>query len=191
MSVDGDLRARLRGALGPDPLAPLPPETLAAGVLVPFVERADGPMLVLTRRGAHLTRHPGEISFPGGIADAVDGSLEATALREFEEELGVPAAAVEILGALPPVHTVVSGVLITPFVGWIAERPTFRPDAAEIAQVLEFALADLAAAERPIELARDDRVHRGWAYPMGDDVVWGATGQVLHSLLDALAGERV
>jgi 8-oxo-dGTP pyrophosphatase MutT (NUDIX family) len=191
MSLDGDLRARLRDALGPDPLAALPPATVAAGVLVPIVERGGAPTLVLTRRSEHLTRHPGEISFPGGIADDGDGSLEATALRELEEELGVPAGAVEVLGALPPVHTVVSGVLITPFVGWLAEPGEFRPDAFEIAEVLEYGLADLIAAERPIELAHEDRVHRGWAYPMGDDVVWGATGQVLHSLLVALAGERV
>lgn len=191
MSPDGDLRARLRDVLGPDPLAPLPADTVAAGVLVPVVDLGGAPTLVLTRRSEHLTRHPGEISFPGGIADDLDGSLERTALRELEEELGVAASAVEVLGALPPVHTVVSGVLITPFVGWIAGRPAFRPDPSEIAEVLEFALADLIAVEEPIELAHGDRVHRGWAYPMGDDVVWGATGQVLHSLLVALAGERV
>lgn len=191
MSFDGDLRVRLRGVLGPDPLAALPPATIAAGVLVPIVERGGAPTLVLTRRSEHLTRHPGEISFPGGIADDGDGSLEVTALRELEEELGVPTDAVEVLGALPPVHTVVSGVLITPFVGWLADVTAFRPDASEIAEVLEFALADLAAVERPIELAREEQVHRGWAYPIGDDVVWGATGQVLHSLLVALAGERV
>lgn len=190
MSLGGDLRTRLRGALGPDPLAALPPDTVAAGVLVPVIDVGE-PTLVLTRRSPHLTRHPGEISFPGGLADAVDGSLEATALRELEEELGVPADAVEVLGALPPVHTVVSGVLITPFVGWLRARPAYRPDAVEIAEVLEFALADLIAAERPIDLTRGARVHRGWAYPMGDDVVWGATGQVLHSLLEAVAGARV
>lgn len=190
VSSQRDLRARLLDALGPDPLAPLPPETLAAGVLVPLVA-APEPSLVFTRRPEHLTRHPGEISFPGGLADDGDGSLEATALRELEEELGIPGTAVEVLGCLPPVHTVVSGVLITPFVGWLTERPTLLPEPLEISEVLEFALSDLLACEQPIELEHEGSVHRGFAYPMGEHVVWGATGQVLHSLLAHVAGERV
>lgn len=185
-----EIRARLRSRLEPDPRPSLPPETVLAGVLVPIVA-AEEPSLVFTLRSPHLSRHPGEISFPGGLADDGDGDLTATALRELDEELGIPADLVEVLGALAPVHTVVSGVLIVPFVGWLAERPEMRPDPSEIAEVLEFALEDLERAEQPIELAHDGRVHRGFAYPMGDHTIWGATGQVLHALLAQLRRERV
>lgn len=190
MPSPDEIRARLRSRLEPDPRPDLPPDTAPAGVLVPIIA-ADEPSLLFTLRAAHLSRHPGEISFPGGMADDGDRGLVATALRELEEELGVPTERVEILGALPPVHTVVSGVLITPFVGWLAERPTLRPDPAEIAEVLEFTIEDLERAEQPIELAHEGRVHRGFAYPMGDHTIWGATGEVLHSLLSHLGKERV
>ncbi|MFM7718691.1 MAG: NUDIX hydrolase [Actinomycetota bacterium] len=190
MSAPDDLRARLRAALDQDPTPVLPADTVPAGVLVPIVA-APEPTLVLTRRAEHLTRHPGEISFPGGLRDDGDAGLVATALREFEEELGVGPERVEVLGALAPVHTVVSGVLMLPFVGWLASLPTFRPDPREIAEVLAFPLAELERAEQPVELAHDGRVHRGFAYPMGEHTIWGATGRALHDLLAIVGRERV
>lgn len=190
MPSTDEIRGRLRSRLERDPRPTLPSDTIAAGVLVPIL--ADGePSLLFTRRSENLSRHPGEISFPGGLADEGDGGLASTALRELDEELGVPAHAVEVLGALPSVHTVVSGVLIVPFVGWLEGRPELRPDPSEIAEVLEFGLRELERVEQPVELAHDGRVHRGFAYPMGDHTIWGATGQVLHALLETLGRERV
>ena len=186
-----DLRARLLAVLEPAVTPALPTGTRAAGVLVPIVAGAE-PSLVFTRRSDDLPRHAGEISFPGGLADATDGDITATALREFEEELGVASASVEVLGALPPVHTVVSGILMVPVVGWLGARPTFRPHPGEIAELLEFPLTDLGRAETPVERTRGGMTWRGFDYPMGSDGehrIWGATGSALHSLLDVL--ERV
>ena len=186
-----DLRARLLDALAPATDPDLPPGTRAAGVLVPVLAGAE-PTLVFTRRSSDLSRHAGEISFPGGLADPDDGGIARTALREFEEELGVAATSVEVLGALPPVHTVVSGILMVPVVGWLAERPAFAPHPGEIAELLEFPLADLGHAELAVERTRDGRTWRGFDYPMGatgEHRIWGATGAALHALLDVL--ERV
>jgi 8-oxo-dGTP pyrophosphatase MutT (NUDIX family) len=176
-----DLRARLGGALDPDPAyAPAPGDRLAA-VLVPIL---DDETVVFTKRTEDLPRHPGEISFPGGIRHVEDAAPVDTALRETQEELGIGSEAVEVLGALPPVHTFVSGILIVPFVAIVRGRPPFRPNVGEIAEVLSYPLGALATAERHVEWRRDGEVYRGYAYEMGDHTIWGATARILHDLLE-------
>jgi 8-oxo-dGTP pyrophosphatase MutT (NUDIX family) len=186
LTPEGGLGARLVPALEPlETLAtpvPAPGDRLAA-VLVPVV----GCDLVFTRRTEHLPRHAGEISFPGGLAHAEDADLAATALREVYEELGVPPASVRLLGALPPVHTFVSSILVVPFVGILDGEPAWSPDAGEIAEVLRYGLEDLGAAESTVEWPRDGHVYRGFAYPMADGhTIWGVTARILHDLLEAL-----
>jgi 8-oxo-dGTP pyrophosphatase MutT (NUDIX family) len=181
-----DLSERLGAALDPAPShRPLPGDRLA-GVLVPLVQ---GGSLVFTKRSEALRRHPGEISFPGGIRHDEDATIADTALRETEEELGIAPGDVEILGALPPVHTFVSGILIVPFVGLLGERPAYRPNEGEIAEVLEYRVDDLARAETDVEWARDGGIYRGYAYDMGAHTIWGATATILHSLLEVLGRE--
>ena len=179
-----DLRERLPALLPrrPDP-EPAAGDRIAA-VLLPVVE---GDRVVFTRRTEHLSRHPGEISFPGGLRHDEDEDLAATALRETEEELGVPRDAVELLGSMASVHTFVSAILIVPFVGLLDEPVAFRPNAGEIAEVLRYPLAELDALETTVEWPRDGRVYRGFAYPMVDgNTIWGATATILHGLLDIL-----
>lgn len=181
-----DLRSRLVAALdrAPSP-APAPGDRLAA-VLLPLVE---GRSLVFTRRSESMSRHAGEISFPGGLQHDEDRDLAETALRETEEELGISPASVEVLGALPSVHTFVSGILIVPFVGLLERRPALTPNVDEIAEVLEFPLDDLAEAETEVEWQRDGHVYRGYAYVMGDHTIWGATARILQSLIEAVRKE--
>ncbi|HEX6230949.1 MAG TPA: CoA pyrophosphatase [Actinomycetota bacterium] len=181
-----DLRARLAGVLEPDPShEPAPGDRLAA-VLVPVV---DGRSVVFTLRSEAMSRHAGEISFPGGLRHDEDRDLVETALRETEEELGVRPSSVEVLGALPPVHTFVSGILIVPFVGMLRGRPAYVPNPDEIAAVLEYRMADLVAAGTEVEWRREEHVHRGYAYEMGDHTIWGATARILQSLIEALGKE--
>jgi 8-oxo-dGTP pyrophosphatase MutT (NUDIX family) len=179
-----DAREGLRSALDHDPSPEPPPGARLAGVLVPLVGRTE-PSLIFTRRTEDLSRHAGEISFPGGLQHGEDVSLAETALRETEEELGIGRDEVEVLGALPAVLTFVSAILIVPFVGLI-ERPRLSPNAAEIAEVLEYQLGDLAAAEGTVEFAQGDHVYRGFAYEMDANTIWGATARILHDLLDLL-----
>ena len=178
-----DLRERLAATLDPDPAPDLPPGTRFASVLLPLVA-SSRPSLIFTRRGEHLSRHAGEISFPGGLPHEEDANLEATALRETEEELGIPRSAVEVIGALAPVHTFVSGILIVPFVGVLADRPVLTPNEAEIAEVLEYTIEELAAAEGIVEFPRDGHVYRGFAYEMGSNTIWGATAKILHEMIE-------
>ncbi len=183
-----DLTSRLRSALDPEPSPTPEPGDRLAAVLLPLVGGSH-PRVVFTKRTEHLSRHAGEISFPGGLADPGDAGLVATALREMEEELGVHPSAVDILGALPPVHTFVSAILIVPFVGVMATLPTFTPDEGEIAEVLEYPLAALAAAEATVEWRREEHVYRGFAYEMGGHAIWGATARILHDFIEVTRRE--
>ncbi|MEW6059154.1 MAG: CoA pyrophosphatase [Actinomycetota bacterium] len=183
-----DLRERLAPNLDPDPRPYPPPGSRLAAVLVPIVE-AGQPLVVFTRRADHLPRHPGEISFPGGLPHPSDAGLRETALRETEEELGLPRTAVDVVGALAPIHTTVSGILIVPYVGMLAARPSFAPNVGEIAEIFEYPLTELAEAETEVELLREGGVYRGYAYQMPGSRVWGATALILHGLIEILRKE--
>src|SRR6266540_2954797 len=137
-----ELRATLPPLLARSPRVRLPPDSSLASVLVPIVVSTPAPRVVFTKRTDTLSRHAGEISFPGGLADEGEAAASA-ALREAEEELGLAPADVEVVGSLPPVHTRVTGILIVPFVGFLENDPRFTPNADEIADVLEFPLVDL------------------------------------------------
>jgi 8-oxo-dGTP pyrophosphatase MutT (NUDIX family) len=183
------LRDRLAVRLTAVPVADAPGSELLAAVLVPVIDGRE-PSLVFTQRADELPRHPGEISFPGGLAEERDGELARTALREAHEELGLDPSMVEVVGALAPIHTRVSGILVVPFVGFLEGRPALTPNTGEIAEVLEYPLRRLAAAEARVEWSLgDERVYRGVAYDMDGRMIWGATAEMLHELLRLVRSE--
>ncbi len=188
-SSPGDIAAALRAVLPPAP-AQLPQGFgRPAGVLLPLVA-GPGPLsLVFTERTAELSRHAGEISFPGGMPESGDHGLAHTALREAHEEIGVAPEAVEILGALAPLPTFVTGILIVPFVGLLHERPEFTPNPAEIAEIIEASLAELDQAEAEVEWDIGGRTWTGHTYDVGGKVIWGATGRILKDFLDLVRRE--
>jgi 8-oxo-dGTP pyrophosphatase MutT (NUDIX family) len=163
------------------------PGTVDAAVLVPLYVRDGGLVAVLTERRADLRRHAGEISFPGGRQDEPDEDLRNTALREADEEIGLAGADVELVGALPPVGTFVTGYRIFPFVGVIQAGHAWRPQETEVAQVLELSLADLLRGFEHKRLIRRGVPIRSPTYTVGDHFVWGATARILEHLLQRVA----
>ena len=161
------------------------PGSKDAAVLVPLY--GDPLTTILTERRADLRRHAGEISFPGGRQDHPDEDLRSTALREAEEEIGLHPGSVELIGALPPVGTFVTGYRIFPFVGVIERGQTWRPQASEVAQVLEFTLADLLAGHEMQRLLRKGVPIKTPTYTVDAHFVWGATARILQSLFERLA----
>jgi 8-oxo-dGTP pyrophosphatase MutT (NUDIX family) len=174
--------------LSPEEAAALDaPGKTDAAVLVPLYLEAGGLVAVLTERRADLRRHAGEISFPGGRQDEPDEDLRRTALREAEEEIGLGADDVELVGALPPVGTFVTSYRIFPFVGLIEPGHTWLPQETEVEQVLELSLADLVRGHEHKRLIRRGVPIRSPTYTVGEHFVWGATARILEHLLGRLA----
>jgi 8-oxo-dGTP pyrophosphatase MutT (NUDIX family) len=160
-----------------------------SAVLVPLFADTQGALhAVFTRRRSDLRRHAGEISFPGGRRDDGETLLE-TALREAEEEVGLPRAAVDVLGALAPVGTFVTNYAIYPFVGLIEPGFEWIVQETEVAEVLEFSLDDLVAGHSLKRLVRRGMAFKTDVYEVGDHMVWGATARILGDLLFRTKGD--
>lgn len=179
--------AALRGDHQLSPHLKPPPPWVPAAVLVPLIDREDGMTVLLTQRTDHLTDHAGQISFPGGRLEGHDRDAEAGALRETEEELGIPPDRVALLGRLDTYITRTC-FEVTPVVGVIAPPFPLQPDRFEVADVFEVPLAFLL---EPGNYARHERLYDGqtayyYAVPYGERYIWGATAGMLRNLCEAL-----
>lgn len=175
----GELAGALRPVLAARRRVALEGAQLRAGVLVLLYDHLGEPHLVLTKRTETVAHHRGEVSLPGGRWEPGDHDLLATALRETEEEIGVPAAGVEVVGPLDDVHSPASNFTVSPWVGVLDVRAELAPAADEIARVLEVRLADILAADLLIPAIPDRATLR---YPLHGEDVWGLTARILHNL---------
>ncbi len=157
-----------------------------AAVLVPLYLHDGALHAVFTKRRDDMRRHAGEISFPGGRRDDGETDLRTTALREAEEEIGLPPAHVELVGALPPTPTLATNYAVYPFVGLIEPGFAWEPSAREVAAVLEFSLGELRAGYAKRRLVRRGVPLRTDVYVVGEHLIWGATARMLGDLLGRL-----
>lgn len=173
-------------------LAPQSDELTPAAVLVPLVEREEGVSVLLTRRADTLRRHTGQIAFPGGRIDAGETPWQA-ALREAEEEIGLPRAQVDLVGLSTPYRTG-TDYLITPVVGFVSPPFELTPNPDEVADIFETPFGFL------MDPSNHERRYydmpggtRRWFYAMVHEerYIWGATAGVLRALYDRLYGAAV
>jgi 8-oxo-dGTP pyrophosphatase MutT (NUDIX family) len=158
-----------------------------AAVLVPVVNDAEGAKVILTQRTATLRKHSGQIAFPGGGIDPQDGSPDAAALREAEEEIGLDRRFVEVAGRLP-VYLAGTGFRITPVLAVVERGFTLRLNPAEVDEAFEVPLSFLMD---PANHGRDSRAWKGvlrhfYVMSYGDRRIWGITAGILRTAYERL-----
>jgi len=159
-------------------------------VLVLLYERQNHLVLPLTRRTQTVESHRGQVSLPGGAREPQDGDFAQTALRETCEELGIPEATVEVLGALSPLYIPPSRFCVYPIVGYAEPAPVLSPDRDEVAEVIEADLGLLLdpSTQRVEAHWRDNQRFEVPVYQVGEHKVWGATAMILSEFLAVLRG---
>ena len=148
-------------------------------------------MVLIERESSNPNdRHGGQISFPGGKLEEDDESLEAGALREAEEEVGVKAKEIEILGALTELYIPVSNFLVYPFVGYLDYEPMFVPQVSEVRSVVEVPISHLqnetTRKRKDLKAGKNITIKGVPYFDVNGHVVWGATAMILSELLEIL-----
>src|SRR4051794_6896537 len=164
------------------------PRGTEAAVLLALYGWPEEPGLIFTERRADMRRHAGEISFPGGRHDEIDADLTTTALREAQEEIALDPARVELVGALPPVSTFVTGYRVHPFVGLVAHPGELglQPNPTEVETVLTFSLELLRESYEMRRLVRRGVPVHTPTYEVEGQLIWGATARILGDLLQRI-----
>lgn len=154
-----------------------------AGILIGCVERENGLNVILTRRAAHLKHHPGQVAFPGGKHEKFDHSLIHTAIREADEEIGIPESKIQVLGTLPELVTI-SNFLVTPVVALISNDYEAKLDTNEVESIFEIPashLFDIQQLNSQVFKINDVN-HRVFAIPYKEYFIWGVTAQIIQAL---------
>ena len=183
MTVTAALKSALQN-YEPPPIPPQFMDSAKASVMV-LVREGSRPSLVLTERTSHLSSHAGEVAWPGGRVEPADANPLAAGLRETFEEIGVPQAAVTVIGELPG-EISKFGLWVMPYVGLISADQAVTANPSEVASIFEIPM-DWLSANPPKEIERLDRHgETQWApvYYFGNYRVWGLTALILASLVD-------
>lgn len=173
--------------LNPDTVLPPDRKLRNAGVLCAIEDGKRGLSVILTKRSARLKHHPGQIAFPGGKQDDEDADPIAAALREAEEEIGLPRANVEVLGTMPA-HETVTGFVVTPVIGRITAPFDDRPETGEVDEIFRVPLRHVTdPALFRVEGRRwRGRVRHYYTIPYGPYYIWGATARILRALAERI-----
>ncbi|MBL7775797.1 MAG: CoA pyrophosphatase [Saprospiraceae bacterium] len=173
---------------------PEPPASakIACVLTLLFLKNGAWHTVLIERTANPRDRHSGQISFPGGRWEPTDGALENVALREAEEEIGVPAKQVLILGQLTDLYIPVSNFLVHPFVGMLHTQPAFRPQPGEVASIITPPLDLFKKAENrketEVRLAHGVTIPNVPYFEVEGRIVWGATAMIMNEFLEILSG---
>ncbi len=197
--MTNDTVSRLRAALdrpGPassdfdlNPETVLPPgrKLRPAGVLVAISLAQPEPRVILTKRSSFLKHHPGQIAFPGGKQDEGDADVSAAALREAQEEIGLPRGMAEVLGQMPE-HETVTSFSVTPVIAILRQEFPIVPEPGEVEEVFSVPLDHVMRPQNYLIESRRWRGQRRYYFtvPYGPYYIWGATARMLRALADRM-----
>jgi 8-oxo-dGTP pyrophosphatase MutT (NUDIX family) len=155
-------------------------QAIQSGVMILLYARQGVMHTVMIRRPEYPGIHSGQMAFPGGRFEAEDADMQATALRETEEEIGISRNTMQIAGALSPLYIPPSNYMVHPFVGFTSPDPVFTPDPSEVAEVVEIPLLELLnpGSVKHLPPAPEFKFMDVPAYVIGRAVIWGATAMI-------------
>ncbi len=160
-----------------------------AAVLVPLIDDEGHLSILLTRRTDRVEHHKGQISFPGGTVDDGDSDIVATAMREANEEIGLEATNVEVLGSFDDLE-IPTGFVVTPVVGVVRGMPDLVLNVDEVEEAFSVPVAFFLDPDNEERGEREwrGRMHHVFSYQFGTHRIWGATAAMIRGLLRGAAG---
>lgn len=165
-----------------------------SAVMILLFNKNNRTKVILIRRSFYVGIHAGQIAFPGGRYEETDPSIEFTALREIEEEIGIGADKIEVLGRLSDIYVPPSNFLISVFVGFLNEKPLYIADQREVAEVIEIDMADFFAEnviqQKEFVVPSTAGSVNAAYYNVGNVELWGASAMVMTELLDLLKKDK-
>jgi 8-oxo-dGTP pyrophosphatase MutT (NUDIX family) len=159
---------------------------IEAAVLIPIFCKDGEYHILFTQRSDQVPHHKGQISFPGGARSKDDTTLQDTALRESQEEVGLKARDAEIVGELDDTPTTTSGYNISPFVAFIPYPYKFTLSPFEISEIFSIPISTLLhkANRKKERYTFGGEVFANYSYEFGGRVIWGATARIVEQLLE-------
>lgn len=167
----------------PDPYTPR-----KSSVLILLYEKDDELRTIMIQRPKYDGVHGGQIAFPGGKMEDSDADLNATALRETEEEVGIPASQIEVIGQLTELYIYPSNFLVQPVVGWLDHEPVTKADPAEVEGILDLPVYSFMLASAHQEREVEVKSHRFIVpcYVVSDYIIWGATAMIMTEFIEVM-----
>jgi len=164
-----------------------------SAVLLLFYPKENSPQLIFIKRASYHGTHGGQMAFPGGKKEIEDSSNLHTALRETEEEIGINATNISVLGPLSSLYIPPSNFQVHPFIGWVEQEPLFSPDPREVEEVCSFSVNTLlnpnALTRKKIQTSTI-KIETP-CYKIGQTIIWGASAMMLSELLMILNKKAV
>lgn len=169
---------------------PTPESAKKSAVMILFFHDADVLKMVMIRRSLYVGIHSGQIAFPGGRYEETDASIEHTAYREIEEEIGIERTKIEPLGRMSDIYVPPSNFLISIFVGYLSEKPVYRIDEREVSEVIELDFAELLNPQiitnKSFYVPSSGQSFPAPCYATSKCDIWGASAMVISELKDIL-----
>jgi len=171
-----------------------PLDARKSAVMILLFHENEKLKVVFIRRSLYVGIHSGQIAFPGGRYEETDPSIEYTAFREIEEEIGVSKDQIELLGQLSDIYVPPSNFLISIFVGYMAQKPMYKPDEREVAEVIEVNFDELlepnAIGQKSFYVPSANQSFEAPCYQTTQCDIWGASAMVLSELIDMLTNSH-